>query len=83
MPSDSGSRVRAARRLRAVPESPVDQRAASDAVHRKAEGRPHTGCMRTLRQRGVGVPPAEGWGSAVAFVARLPGIPGQTFGGAD
>lgn len=35
-----------------VPPPPVDQRAASDAVHRKAEGRPHTGCIRVFRQRG-------------------------------
>mgnify|MGYP000873559402 CR=1 FL=1 len=28
------------------------QRAASDAGRRKAEGRPHTGCTRTFRQRG-------------------------------
>lgn len=38
--------------LRAVPSSPVDQRAASDAVHRKAEGRPHTGRIRAILQRG-------------------------------
>ncbi len=38
--------------LRAVPQSLPDQRAASDAVHRKAEGRPHTGCIRAFRQRG-------------------------------
>ncbi|MFE2643780.1 hypothetical protein ACFXDO_14560, partial [Streptomyces nigra] len=42
--------VEVRRALRAVPSFPVDRRAASDAVHRKAEGRPHTGCMRTIRQ---------------------------------
>ncbi|MGC5360588.1 amidase family protein [Streptomyces sp. DT24] len=36
---------------RAVPRSVVDQSAAPDAVHRKAEGRPHTGCTGTFRQR--------------------------------
>ncbi|MEV2243750.1 hypothetical protein [Streptomyces sp. NPDC049970] len=35
-----------------VVQSLVDQRAASDAVHRKAEGRPHTGRIRAFRQRG-------------------------------
>ncbi|MFG3142389.1 response regulator [Streptomyces sp. NPDC048211] len=40
-----------AHRLRVVPQFLVDQRAASDAVHRKAEGRPHTGCIRAFRQR--------------------------------
>ncbi|MEV0024179.1 hypothetical protein AB0H45_18545 [Streptomyces atroolivaceus] len=39
---------------RAVPSSLVDQRTASDAVHRKAEGRPRTGCIRAFRQRGEG-----------------------------
>ena len=33
---------------RAVPSSPVDRRAASDAVRRTAEGRPRTGCMRAV-----------------------------------
>ncbi|MEU9488405.1 histidine kinase [Streptomyces decoyicus] len=40
------------RQLRAVPQSLVDQHTASDAVHRKAEGRPDTGRIRTSRQRG-------------------------------
>ncbi|TXS22211.1 cation acetate symporter [Streptomyces sp. ms191] len=39
-------------RLRAVPPSAVGRRTASDAVHRKAEGRPHTGRIRAIRQRG-------------------------------
>ena len=54
--------------LRAVPSSLVDQRAASDAVHRKAEGRPHTGPYADdpTTQRG-----------AVAVVVRPPGITGQ------
>ncbi|MBB5927163.1 hypothetical protein FHS34_002621 [Streptomyces echinatus] len=37
--------------------------------HRKAEDHPRTGRTRVVRQRGVGVPPAEGWGSAVPGVA--------------
>jgi hypothetical protein len=37
---------------RAVPSSLAEQRAASDAVHRKAEERPRTGRIRAFRQRG-------------------------------
>lgn len=56
--------------------------AMSDAVHRKAEERPHTGCIRVLRQR------SEEWGSPlfersreleeVAVVVRPPGITGNS-----
>ncbi|GAA2964147.1 hypothetical protein GCM10010518_58470 [Kitasatospora cinereorecta] len=44
--------IRAIYSLRAVPQFLVDQRAASDAVYRKAEGRPNTGRIRAFRQRG-------------------------------
>ncbi|MFF7361735.1 hypothetical protein [Streptomyces sp. NPDC008125] len=50
-PCQRGREVAAAPE-RVVPQFVVDQCAASDAVHRKAERRPHTGCMRTFRQRG-------------------------------
>ncbi len=43
----------------------------SDAVHRKAEERPHTGRMRALPTT---------WRGAVAGAARPPGITGQPLG---
>ncbi|MFD6425705.1 hypothetical protein [Streptomyces sp. NPDC060198] len=58
--------------VRVVPQFVVDQCAASDAVHRKAEERPHTGCMRDVPTTRRG---------AVAVVAHPLGIAGQPLAG--